>query len=139
MREIDMKRYFSFLAVLSLLLIFSVGTFAQDDVTIAGAVEDGEDFSILLEALEATELLNTLDNAEGDFTLFAPTDEAFEALLEELEIDEDELLDDVETLSAILLYHVVDGAVLSEDFEDDSEVETLNGASIAVTVNDDGE
>lgn len=134
-----MKRYFSFLAVISLLLVFSLGVFAQDDPTIAGLVEDGDDFSILLQALEATDLLATLDDAEGDFTLFAPTDEAFQALLEELEIDEDGLLGDTEALSAILLYHVLDGAVLSEDFEDDSEVETLNGASIAVTVNEDGE
>jgi uncharacterized surface protein with fasciclin (FAS1) repeats len=133
-----MKR-FSVLAVLALLLIVSVGVFAQDDLTLAGAVEDESDFSILFSALEATDLLDTLADEDAEFTLFAPSDEAFEELLEELEIDEEELLSDTETLSAILLYHVVEGTILSDDFEDDSEIETLNGASIAVTVNDDDE
>jgi uncharacterized surface protein with fasciclin (FAS1) repeats len=138
-----MKRSFSFLAVFLLLGIFSSGVFAQDDVTIAGAIEasadDESEFTILFQLLDETGLLETLDDSDAEFTIFAPTDEAFEALLDELEVDVDELLEDTDAVSSILLYHVVEGALLSDDFEDDSTLETLNGASITVTVNRSGD
>lgn len=133
-----MKSYVSFLAVSILLMLGSMGVLAQDD-NLATILEDSEDFGILKEALEASDLLEVFEDDDAEFTVFAPTDEAFEAVLEELDIELDVLLEDPEALSAILLYHVVDGTILSEDFEDGSELETLNGASIAVAVNEDGE
>jgi uncharacterized surface protein with fasciclin (FAS1) repeats len=142
-REIGMQRYFSLLAVLLLLLVFSVEVFAQDDLTIAGAVEaaadDESEFTILFQLLDETALLETLDDSDAEFTVFAPTDEAFEALLDELELDVDGLLEDSDAVANILLYHVVEGALLSEDLEDDMELETLNGGSIVVTVNRSGD
>jgi uncharacterized surface protein with fasciclin (FAS1) repeats len=138
-----MKHYFSFLAVVLLLLIFSVGVFAQEDVTIAAALEasadDESEFTILFQLLDETDLLETLDDSEAEFTVFAPTDEAFEALLDELEMDIDELLAEPDVAASILLYHLVEGTLLSEDLEDDMELETLNGASIVVTVTSSGD
>ena len=56
----------------------------------------------------------------GPFTVFAPTDAAFEAALGELGITAEELLSDTELLTDILLYHVAvgaldSGAVLASD------------------------
>ncbi|KAL3924427.1 MAG: hypothetical protein SGILL_001056, partial [Bacillariaceae sp.] len=75
---------------------------------------DDDDFSILCEALQATDLDRVLTQ-EGPFTVFAPTDDAFlelgQAALNEL-LEEDRLA----TLTDILLYHVV---VEEEVFSDD--------------------
>jgi transforming growth factor-beta-induced protein len=100
-------------------------------------VAQANEFTILLEAALAAGLADTLSN-DGPFTVFAPTDAAFEALLEELGISAADLLarDDLET---ILLYHVVEGEVLAEDVVtlDGESVETLAGATVQITVEDE--
>lgn len=68
-----------------------------------------EDLSTLVTALEAAGLVDTLAG-EGPFTVFAPTNAAFEQV-EDLE----GLLAQPETLRSILLYHVVPGAVSAEE------------------------
>jgi uncharacterized surface protein with fasciclin (FAS1) repeats len=62
-------------------------------------------FSVLLRALEVTGLDDALA-APGPFTLFAPTDEAFVALLAELGVTADQLLQNPD-LASILLYHAL--------------------------------
>ncbi len=80
-------------------------------VDIAG----GEDFTTLAAALERADLISTLEG-EGPFTVFAPTNDAFDSLLLELNIGGlDEVSDDV--LKEILLNHVVSGKVMSTDLE----------------------
>ncbi|MFP4323021.1 MAG: fasciclin domain-containing protein [Anaerolineales bacterium] len=131
------------LLILSLLLVSLplVGAQDEDDAemapTIADLVSENEDFSTLLTALEAAELAETLGE-EGPFTVFAPTNEAFEAIPED---DLNALLDDPEALSAVLLYHVLEGEAFAEDvLELDGEaVETLNGAMILVTIVEEDE
>lgn len=89
-------------------------------------IASGENFTILASALERADLISTLEG-EGPFTVFAPTNAAFEALLEELEL---EGLDQVSNaqLNQILLNHVVSGKVMSTDLEA-AYVSTLaNGA-----------
>lgn len=73
-------------------------------------------FSILVDALVKADLADALEG-NGPFTVFAPTNDAFAALLEDLGV---ESLDDLsaETLKPILLYHVVSGIVLSSDLTD---------------------
>ena len=63
-------------------------------------------------------------SAEGPFTVFAPTNAAFEALFATLEVNGVEDLD-VETLTAVLLSHVVEGNVVAADVSSGS-VPTLN-------------
>jgi transforming growth factor-beta-induced protein len=98
------------------------------------AVEDGN-FTTLVGALEAAGLVETL-SGEGSFTVFAPTDDAFAALPAGAL---DSLVADTEALTNVLLYHVVDGKVMSFQVVDlDGEsVETLSGDSITVMI--DGE
>jgi transforming growth factor-beta-induced protein len=110
------------------------GADAGDIVETATAAGD---FTVLLEAATAAGLVDELQGA-GPLTVFAPTDEAFAAALESLGLTKDELLADTETLSAILLYHVVDGAVPAADVVtlDGESVPTLNGAEVTVRVAD---
>ena len=105
--------------------------------TIADIVAGNEDFSILLAAVEAAGLTEALAG-EGPLTVFAPTDEAFEAALAALELTAEELLGDTELLTSVLLYHVVEGAVDAETAIslDGQSAATLNGAEIAISVVD---
>ena len=80
--------------------------------TILEVAQSAGDFETLLAAVEAAGLESTLADANGEFTVFAPTDEAFEALPDGTL---DSLLADPEQLSHILLYHVIaDSAVASD-------------------------
>ena len=84
------------------------------------------EFSILVEAIIKTDLTNTLATG-GPFTVFAPTNQAFVDLLDEMGPDVNSLDDlTVETLTNVLLYHVVEGRVYSSDLESGT-VTTLNG------------
>lgn len=98
------------------------------------AVEDGR-FTTLVAALEAAGLVEALQG-EGPFTVFAPTDEAFEALPDGTV---EGLLADTEALANVLLYHVVDGKVMAAEVLelDGQEVETLSGSMVMVTIEDE--
>ena len=93
------------------------------------AVADGN-FTNLVAALEATDLVETLQG-EGPFTVFAPTDEAFAALGEETIAA---LLADPDTLSQILLYHVVAGAVTAADVVNLDSATTVQGEDVTISV-----
>jgi uncharacterized surface protein with fasciclin (FAS1) repeats len=92
-----------------------------------------DDFSTLVAAVKAAELVDAL-SAEGPFTIFAPTNAAFDALpdgtLETLLKPENK-----EKLQAILKYHVVSGKVMAADVTE-GKVATLNGAEATITVKD---
>ena len=64
------------------------------------------EFSILVEAVVAADLASTL-SGPGPFTVFAPTDAAFAALLAELGVTKAQLLADTALLTKVLTYHVV--------------------------------
>jgi uncharacterized surface protein with fasciclin (FAS1) repeats len=86
------------------------------------------DFKMLLKAIQATELEDTL-NSEGSFTIVAPTDEAFEKLPS---ADRDALFENIPKLKRIVLYHVVMGNVQAEDFAEIDEAPTMEGSIIAI-------
>ncbi|MEW5846406.1 MAG: fasciclin domain-containing protein [Bacteroidota bacterium] len=90
-----------------------------------------ENFSILVSALVKAELVETLKGT-GPFTVFAPTNDAFNALFAELGVTGIDQLSK-ETLTPILLYHVVSGNVMSNQLST-GYVATLNGSSISVNV-----
>ena len=85
----------------------------------------------LVAALSHAGLVSALQ-ADGPFTVFAPTDDAFAAAgidLSTFDTDEENA-----TLSDILLYHVVSGAVASSDVSDGMSAEALNGDDVSFTV-----
>ena len=73
--------------------------------TIVDVAVGSEDFSTLVAALQAADLVTTLQGP-GPFTVFAPTNEAFAKIPPALL---NYLLSDPEDLTATLLYHVVPG------------------------------
>ncbi len=87
------------------------------------------DFSILVEAVTKAKLVDAL-SADGPFTVFAPTNEAFKNLFKELGVSGIKDLT-AEQLTPILKYHVVSGKVMSTDLTNTS-VATLNGEKIKV-------
>jgi uncharacterized surface protein with fasciclin (FAS1) repeats len=95
------------------------------------------DFTTLVAAVQAAGLEDTL-RSEGPFTIFAPTDDAFAALppgtIDTL------LQDPTGDLTDILTYHVIPGTVPAADVVDldGQAVTTVNGATITITVADDG-
>lgn len=90
-------------------------------------------FNSLAAALEITGLKDDLE-AEGSFTVFAPTDEAFAALLET--IGQSNINDvPVEVLEKVLLYHVVPSSYKSSSLTDGSFT-TLEGSDINISTID---
>jgi transforming growth factor-beta-induced protein len=102
------------------------------DTVVDIALSD-ENFSILVAALTKAGLVSALQ-ADGPFTVFAPTNAAFAALLAKLDITADELLNQSD-LAKVLLYHVVPGLVKAGDITDGLVAETLNtGNSLTFTL-----
>ena len=89
-------------------------------------------FTVLADLLDITSLVETLQS-EGPFTVFAPTDEAFAELPEEL-IDALLLTENLEVLQDILLFHVIAGTAVTSGMVAAGDVEMANGdmATIAV-------
>jgi len=91
-------------------------------------------FSTLTKALKATGLDAILGNKE-EFTVFAPTDEAF-AKLPKGTLDKLMLPENQEKLRMLLLYHVVAGTVHAADITS-GEVKTVNGEKLEMEVSTD--
>ena len=89
-------------------------------------------FETLIAAAKAAGLVETL-KGDGPLTVFAPTDEAFEALPEGTV---PALLEDEEKLRAVLTYHVVAGKVTAEQVVKLDRAETVNGQSVRIRVDD---
>ncbi len=98
--------------------------------TVVGLAINNPAFSILVEAVVKADLAGTLSGT-GPFTVFAPTNAAFEALFTQLGVSG---IADLtrEQLTPILLYHVVSGNVVSTQLTT-GDVNTLNG-SLSVNV-----
>ena len=93
-------------------------------------------FKTLTTALQAAGLVDAL-KGPGPFTVFAPTDEAFNKLpagtLESLLKPENK-----DKLKAILLYHVVSGDVPSSQAVKLTSAKTLEGKDLAISVENGG-
>ena len=92
-------------------------------------------FPTLVAAVQAAGLVETL-SGPGPFTVFAPTEEAFAAALAALGMTAEELLGDVELLTAVLTYHVLPAAAPAEVVLtlDGQSVATVNGAEVQISI-----
>ena len=99
-------------------------------------VVNDERFSILEAALIKTDLVDAL-SAEGPFTVFAPTNAAFEHLANRLGVETADLLE-LPNLADILLYHVSADRVSAEEAKELDNIETLRKSHIALSVDADG-
>jgi transforming growth factor-beta-induced protein len=89
-------------------------------------------FDTLVAALGAADLADDLAG-DGPFTVFAPTEAAFAALLADLGVTAAELLAR-EDLDDILLYHVVSGEAFASDLSDGDVLDTLGGGTLEVDI-----
>lgn len=113
------------------LLAAATLSFAFAQGTIVDVVQGDDRFETLVTALTDAGLVDTL-NGEGPFTVFAPTDQAFNRLA-----GLDELMSQPETLRRILMYHVVPGLVTASEVAAQSPLSTaLEGAVIDIRVVD---
>jgi uncharacterized surface protein with fasciclin (FAS1) repeats len=92
------------------------------------------DHSTLVAAVKAAGLVETLKSA-GPFTVFAPTNAAFNALPAGTV---DGLLkpEKKDALVKILTYHVVAGAVKAADLKDGQKIKTVQGGELTVSIKD---
>lgn len=103
----------------------------KDIVATASALPD---FSILVEAVVAAGLVPTLQG-KGPFTVFAPTNAAFAALLAELGVTKQALLANTALLTSVLTYHVVPARVLKAEVPLNTAVTTVQGQTFTVNAN----
>jgi len=90
-----------------------------------------ESAKTLAAAVTAADLVKTLEGT-GPFTVFAPTDAAFAAIQK----DVDNLLkpENKAKLTKILTYHVVSGKHLAAELKDGTELTTVQGGKLKVSV-----
>lgn len=93
------------------------GDNSQELLSIVETAQNTDDLSILVDALIQTDLVGTLEGS-GPFTVFAPTNEAFQNLLN-TNPDWNSLSDiDNDLLTTVLLFHVLGAEVASTDLTD---------------------
>jgi transforming growth factor-beta-induced protein len=148
-----MKKLFVLL-LSAVLMVMALPAMAQDapgtiaDIVVASASAETPEFSTLLAAVQAGDpaVLEALSNPEAALTVFAPTDAAFAALAEALGAEAfGAVLADPAALTNILLFHVLDGKVMSADVVAGLEandgmlqVPSLQGQYIDIAQTDDG-
>jgi uncharacterized surface protein with fasciclin (FAS1) repeats len=104
----------------------SCGSHAEKDI-VDTAIAAGS-FNTLVTAVKEAGLVEVL-RGEGPFTVFAPTDEAFDSLPEGALAA---LLQDRDALTSVLTYHVVPGRVLAADVVQLDSARTVQGQSISI-------
>ena len=103
------------------------------DKTVVENAANNESFSTLVAAVKAAGLAETV-SGRGPFTVFAPTNAAFEKLpagtVEKLLKPENK-----DQLVKVLTYHVVPGKVMAKDVVKLSKAKTVEGSEVAIAVN----
>lgn len=132
--------YLIILAVLGLVTLTSCKEDTPDPQNIAELAADTDDLSSLVEALNQTGLISAFEGTNAQ-TVFAPTNQAFQDLLDS-NPSWNSLSDiDNATLTSVLLFHVVEGSVKAADLSN-TYVNTLsegpNDEAISLQVNVDG-
>ncbi|MFT4739218.1 MAG: putative surface protein with fasciclin (FAS1) repeats [Cyclobacteriaceae bacterium] len=126
-----MKNVLTFFASVALMCMLTFNTNAQDKTIVELAVAT-ESLSTLVTAVTAAGLVETL-SGNGPFTVFAPTNEAFnnlpEGVLAMLLKPENK-----DKLAAVLTYHVVGAKVMSTDLTEGMKAATVQGDKVKVSL-----
>ena len=109
----------------------------RQDKNIVQVASGAPQFSTLVSLIKKAGLVKTL-SGKGPFTVLAPTDAAFTALLTELGITKAQLLADKPLLTKVLTYHVVAGEVPASEVVklNGKKVKTVEGSKVTITVRD---
>lgn len=111
------------------LVVTAMGFGRTHKMDIVQVAMNNDDFTTLVTALSSADLVEELQQA-GPYTLFAPTNEAFSNLPGDTLQN---LLNNPEEFKKVLLYHVVQGEILSNDIQQgQTQVQTLQGDSLTI-------
>jgi uncharacterized surface protein with fasciclin (FAS1) repeats len=120
--------------MLGLVALFPAVAFQSSAATqnVVQVALSGPQFSTLVTALKAADLVKTLEGA-GPFTVFAPTNAAFAKIKK---ADLDALLKNKAELTKVLTYHVVSGKVMAADVlkMNNKMAKTVEGSQIKISV-----
>ena len=119
------------LFTLAISMFASAGHHGMKKDIVDTAVAAG-DFKTLVTAVKAAGLVETL-KGEGPFTVFAPTDAAFEKVPTDTL---NALLADKAALANVLTYHVVAGNVMAADVVKLTSAVTVQGQAVSIEVKD---
>lgn len=132
-----LKKVMAVMALAILAMCFAAPAFAQQtqmDKNIVQVATDAGSFKTLLAAAKAANLDGTLSTG-GPYTVFAPTDDAFNKLpagtVQSLSKDKPKL-------TAVLKNHVVSGKYTADDLVRMGTVKTLDGKTLKITKASDG-
>ena len=120
------------IVIVAVVAAYAYMTSTNQPKDIVETAEANGSFSTLVTALTAADLVDTLKGA-GPFTVFAPTDAAFNSLPAGLL---DSLLANTTALTHVLTYHVVSGELMASDVTNLMSVTTLQGGSLPITTTD---
>lgn len=128
--------------ILSITMTFALSNNATAQETIVDVAVGNEDFSTLVTALKATDLVGALQG-DGPFTVFAPTNDAF-AKIDSKVLSSLLEVENKKALSNILTYHVVSGKLTATDVvaalkkgNGNVELKALNGQVLTIMQKDD--
>ncbi len=120
---------------LALFALMFAGLATAKADTIVDIAVGNPDFSTLVTALKAADLVDTL-SGDGPFTVFAPTNEAFAKLKAKVgEAKFNAILADKAALTKILTYHVIKGKVMAADvlkLKSGTMVATVAGPKVTI-------
>lgn len=111
-----------FTTIFAMVLVAGINISVAQSGDVVDVINESEDHTILAELLEDTELDNVIAQ-QGPFTVVAPTDDAFEAMGDELE----QIKADPERAQNIVIGHLFQGEVPATDVEPALEVEVQEG------------
>lgn len=111
--------------------------------SIAAKAMETDSLSTLVSALQNADLADTFTEDEGPYTVFAPTNSAFEKV-DEATMDELMKSENQDQLATVLKYHVVDDEITAsdlsqmiEDGEGEASISTMDGAELKVMMEGD--
>lgn len=84
---------------------------AMAKMNVVQVAQSSPEFSLLVEAVQAAGLAGALSNPNANYTIFAPTNDAFMQVLNETGMSKAQLFADKQLLTKILSYHVINGAM----------------------------
>jgi uncharacterized surface protein with fasciclin (FAS1) repeats len=135
-RKLSSSTYIALAAALLLLVTDAyAGNYGKKQADIVDTAVAAGTFNTLAAALEAGGLVETL-KADGPYTVFAPTDEAF-AKLPDGTVEMLLLPENKDKLVEILTYHVVAGKVTAAEVVTLQSAKTANGSDVAIRVVDE--
>lgn len=104
----------------------------ESDSTVAQVLQTRQDLSTFRDALEAAGILDTLDRHNASLTVFAPTNDAFDALPEQ-QRERIQNSRNGEALTALLSHHIIEGSVYTPELNKGDSFSDRQDGSLTIT------